>query len=139
MSSSTEDSVTIRNRIFGKNRKVSLQHLGIALVLFVVIFGVHYLMQFFNYYPVPIGPSATVVIIGIGLVASALIAYWNNGLAVSIFLAISPPLSLVTAMDVLELTYPRAPYWMLASGAIGIGLVVGVGGYLLGVVAARTE
>lgn len=139
MSHSREDGVTIRNRLFGKNRKASLQHLGIALVLFVVIFGVHYLMRLFSYYPIPIAPSTAVVIVSLGLVASALTAYRNNGLIVSILLAISPPLSLVTAMEILELTYPRAPYWILVSGAVTIGVATGVGGYLLGVSAARLE
>lgn len=137
MSHSKKDSVTIRNRLFGKDRKSSLYHLGMVLVLFVVIFGVHFVQRFLNYYLIPIGPSTAIIIVGIGLVASTLAAYWNDGLVVSLLLSISPPLALVTAMEFLELTYPRAPYWMLASVAIGIGLVVGVGGYFLGVVASR--
>lgn len=137
MPHSKKDSLTIRNRLFGKNRKSSLYHLVVALVLFVVIFGVHFVQHLLNYYLIPIGPSTAIIIVGIGLVASTLGAYRNDGLGASLLLSISPPLALVTAIEVLELTYPRAPYWMLASVAIGIGLAVGVVGYLLGVVASR--
>lgn len=139
MSRTKENGVTIRNRIFGNDRRTSLHHLGIALALFVAIFGAYYLMSFFNSYLIPFGPATFVVIVGIGLIASVLSAYWNNGLVVSFLLAISAPLSLVTAVDVLELAAPRAPYLVLASWAIAFGLGIGICGYLLGVVAAWLE
>lgn len=139
MSQSNKDSISVQDRFLGTDRRTSLRYLGISLVIFVVIFGIHLFMHFFNLYLVPIGPSTAVIIVGIGLLASALAAYWNNGLIISIFLSISPLLSLVTAVEFLELTYPRAPFWMLANTAIAIGFAVGVLGYLLGIVVAWAE
>lgn len=130
---------TAREYLLGDDSKTAIRYLGIALGVFAFIIGVHLLMGFLNYYPMPVGPLTAVVLIGVGFVAAILNAYWNNGVLISLALAISPPLALVTAVEVLELTYPRAPYWLLASGAISVGVLVGSVGYLLGLVGAQTE
>lgn len=130
---------TARKYLLGYDSKTAIRYLGIALGVFAFTFGIHLLMSTINYSPIPIGPSTAVVFVGIGFVAAILNAYWNNGLVISFALAISPPLALVTAVEVLELTYPRAPFWLLASWAIGVGIIVGGVGYLLGLTGAQTQ
>lgn len=130
---------TARKYLVGNDGKTAIRYLGIAVGVFAFILGSHLLMSFLNYSPIPIGPPTAVVLIGVGFVAAILNAYWNNGVVISLALAISPPLALVTAVEVLELTSPRAPHWLLASWAIGIGVLVGGVGYLLGLAGAQTE
>lgn len=119
---------TARIYLLGDDSKTATRYLGIAWGIFAFIIGVHLVMSSIDYYPIPIGPPTAVVLIGVSFVAAILNAYWNNGMVISFALAISPPLALVTALEVLELTYPRAPFWLLASGAIGAGFLSGASG-----------
>lgn len=122
--------------LLGRDRTTTFRHLGAALGLFVAVFVLYFSMNFFQYYVVPFGPSTVVLVVGVGLISSVINAYWNNGVFVSVALAVTPPVALVTAVEVFELAAPRYPFLKLVGFAAAVGLPVGVCGYLLGVFAA---
>ncbi|WP_231182660.1 hypothetical protein [Haladaptatus sp. DYF46] len=122
--------------VLGRDTRLSKRLLAVAVGLFALTFLVHTPPWIF---PVTFtfGFDLRILFV-LTAIPPLLVAYWNDGILVSLALATAPTLAFFVSIAAFDAVFPTPTLtWGVGTG-IAWGLAVGVPAYLAGAIARRT-